>query len=50
VVTKNAELDLNDARTARQHALEDIAHALYALCLPQSILPAALASKPPVML
>ena len=50
VITKNAELDLADARVARQHALEDVAHALYALCLPQPTLPAALASKPPVML
>ena len=50
VVTKNAELDLADARVARQHALEDVAHALYALCLPQATLPATLASKPPVML
>ncbi len=50
VVTKNAELDLADARVMRQHTLEDIAHALYALCLAQPTLPAALASKPPVML
>ena len=50
VVTKNAELDLTDVRVARQHALEDVAHALYALCLPRPTLPATLASKPPVML
>ena len=50
VITKNAELDLTDIRAARQHALEDVAHALYALCLPQATLPAALASKSPVML
>ena len=50
VVTKNAELDLAHARVARQHALEDVCHALYALCLPTPTLPAALASKPPVML
>lgn len=50
VITKNAELDLQDARTARQHTLEDIAHALYALCLAQPTLPGLLASKPPVML
>ena len=50
VVTKPAELNLADTRTARQHALENICHALYALCLPQPTLPAALASKPPVML
>ena len=50
VVTKNSELDLNAAHVARQHALEDVCHALYALCLPRPTLPAALASKPPVML
>lgn len=50
VVTKNAELDLGNARVARQHALEDVCHALYALCLAQPTLPATLASKPPVML
>lgn len=50
VVTKSAELDLSDARVARQHQLETIAHALYALCLSQPTLPAALASRPPVML
>ena len=50
VVTKTAELELGDMRTARQHDLEDVAHALYALCLPVPTLPAALASKPPVML
>ncbi len=50
VVTKNAELDLTDARVARQHALEDVCHALYALCMAQPTLPASLASKPPVML
>ena len=50
VITKNAELDLSKDRAARQHALEDIAHALYALCLPHPTLPAVLASKPPVML
>ena len=50
VVTKNAELDLGDARVLRQHTLEDISHALYALCMAQPTLPAALASKPPVML
>ncbi len=50
VVTKTGELDLTVCRVARQHALEDVAHALYALCLPQRALPAALASKPPVML
>lgn len=50
VVTKNSELDLCDARAARQHALEDISHALYALCTPRPTLPATLASGPPVML
>lgn len=50
VVTKNSELNLADARVARQHALEDVCHALYALCLPVPTLPAELASKPPVML
>ena len=50
VITKNAELDLGDARALRQHTLEDISHALYALCMAQPTLPAALASKPPVML
>jgi hypothetical protein len=50
VITKNAELDLGDARVLRQHTLEDISHALYALCMAQPTLPAALASKPPVML
>jgi cytidyltransferase-like protein len=50
VITKNAELDLGDARVLRQHTLEDISHALYALCMAQLTLPAALASKPPVML
>ena len=50
VATKTAELDLADMRVARQHALENVSHALYALCLPTPTLPAALASKPPVML
>ena len=50
VITKTAELDLSNARIARQHALENVCHALYALCLPRPTLPAALASKPPVML
>lgn len=50
VVTKNSELDLSDARVARQHALADICHALYALCMAEPTLPAALAGKPPVML
>lgn len=50
VVTKNSELDLSESCVARQHALEDACHALYALCLPRPTLPAALASKPPVML
>jgi predicted nucleotidyltransferase len=50
VVTKNAELDLADARVARQHTLEDVSNALYALCLPTPTLPAALAGKPPLML
>ena len=50
VVTKNSELDLADTRVARQHALEDVCHALYALCLPRPTLPATFASKPPVML
>ena len=50
VVTKPAELMLDDARVARQHALENICHALYALCGACPTCPAALASKPPVML
>ena len=50
VVTKNSELDLNDARVARQHTLENVSHALYALCMAEPTLPAALASKPPIML
>ena len=50
VVTKTAELNLTDPHVARQHALEDVCHALYALCLPHPTLPTQLASKPPVML
>ena len=50
VVTKNSEQDLADTRVTRQHALEDVCHALYALCLPRPTLPAAFASKSPVML
>ena len=50
VVTKTAELNLTDPLVARQHTLEDICHALYALCCPRPTLPAQLASKPPVML
>jgi hypothetical protein len=50
VVTKAADVKALGEAAARAQELERIAQGLYALCLPQPVLPAELAALPPKML